>query len=302
MGSAIDLNTSGNIVDRSDNTTRYYKDIRGYNYPEKEEEESLFDLYKNGTPEERVYARDKIILGHQRLIISCAKKYATTENLMDYVNEANIALLHAVDKYDPSVGVKFISFAIWYIKRALNTYSAVMVPIVRKSNVTKTCCVIKRITSDFCQKNERLPTEDELLDEMNEKYGKHGNISDKNDLLDVRTCSIMSEDDIDSDPTAFRQVMEYNRVTQTENGSVSISETSYVKVLAETMLSALSPRDQLIMRLSFGISDDNGMHREHTASEIAGIVGCSTERVRQIIKMITRKLRKKYDEGFFSVI
>ena len=90
---ALVINTSidSGLVDRSENTKRFYKDVKSYPTLTAEQERYWFNIFKNGsTRKEREYAREYIINCNQRYIISVAKNWATTDNLMDYVNEANI--------------------------------------------------------------------------------------------------------------------------------------------------------------------------------------------------------------------
>ena len=98
MGFVINLKADTGLVDRSENTTRFYKDIKRFQPFTREEEVKWFTILKEGTPSERKHAREYIINCNQRLVIAAAKNYANTNNLTDYINEANFGLIKAVDK------------------------------------------------------------------------------------------------------------------------------------------------------------------------------------------------------------
>ena len=102
MGLVINLKADTGLVDRSENTTRFLKDVKDFPTLTREEEIEWFTKYKHGTKEEKEIARDYIMLCNQRMIIAAAKKWAKTDTLMDYVNEANFGLNEAIEKFDPS--------------------------------------------------------------------------------------------------------------------------------------------------------------------------------------------------------
>ena len=94
--------------------------LRKYDSISQDEEKELFFRYREYGD---MNARDKIFLHNQRFIYSNAKIYARdSEEVMDYVDEGNIGLNEAIDKFDPSLDNKFITFAVWYIRRNMNYY------------------------------------------------------------------------------------------------------------------------------------------------------------------------------------
>ena len=123
--------TDTGLVCRSENTKRFYNDIRKFDVPTKEEETKMFETlqgYKDSLALARhdndkelcIYLESKveetrslIINSNQRLCVAAAKNWATTDTLLDYVNEANIGLSEAIDKFDYKKGFKFASYAMW---------------------------------------------------------------------------------------------------------------------------------------------------------------------------------------------
>lgn len=153
----------------------YKNNLKGYKALSKEDEFELFKQYKSGS----LAARDKIIKANLKFAFSVAKKYSGRGVAMeDLVSEANLGLLHAIDKYDPSLGYKFFSYAVWWIKRY------VMESVNKKSNMMKDENVLDEdVNTKKCgpladPEDERVTlveacmedvTEDEELEEMENK-------------------------------------------------------------------------------------------------------------------------------------
>lgn len=294
MRKIINLGADTGLVDRSENTTRFYRDIRHYKTLTRDEEVKWFTIMRNPslTQAERDYARDFIIKSNQRLVIAAAKNYSTTDTLMDFTNEANFGLMEAVNDFNPNLGNKFASFALWYIKRAINAYRNGDSQVVKRPNITKTFHVMSKAKNDFLQKNERMPTSDELFNIINDKYKK--NIRDKNDLNDIHYSSIDKSSD-DDDESDIGTITEYNVCSASCNGYEYTEKKEYDEKLVNSMLKSLGDREQTIVRMLFGLYDDgHGFKREYELSEIAKKVGLTTERVRQLKDSSLKKLKKAY--------
>jgi len=294
MSLVINLKAETGLVDRSENTTRFYEDIKNFPTLTKEDEDKWFGVLKNGNPEEKNFAREYIWLCNQRLVIAAAKKWATTDTLTDYINEANIGLAEAIDKFELDKGTKFCTYAMWFIKRAINNYNNDVAPIVRRTNLSKTFHVVSKVTNDFIQKYERFPTADELKESINKKYKKK-DIKDKNDLLDIH---ITRMDDVggDADDTNanFSDLMDYNRISSSVNEYETTSTNDYNKKMVDSLLSILTPREQKLIKMRFGLIEINGIKREFELIEVAEELGITPERVRQLETSILLKLRKEY--------
>jgi RNA polymerase primary sigma factor len=298
----INLKSDTNIVDRSENTVRFYDDIKKYPILTKEEEEKWFRILSDGTDEEKEKAREYIWLCNQRLAISAAKKWANTDNLTDYINEANIGLAEAIDKFDITKGTKFCTYAMWFIKRAINNYNNDISPIVRKTNLSKTFHVVSRVTNEFIQNNERNPTSDELKEQINKKY-KAKDIKDKNDLLDIHIARMDDVGgDADDSNANFTDLMDYNRISSSVNEYEVVSSNEYNKNLIDNLLKILAPREQKLIKMRFGLIEINGIKREFELSEVAEELSLTTERVRQLETEVLKKLRKAYGNMISDLI
>ena len=293
MGLVINLKADTGLVDRSENTTRFLKDVKDFPTLTREEEIEWFTKYKHGTKEEKEIARDYIMLCNQRMIIAAAKKWAKTDTLMDYVNEANFGLLEAMDRFDTTHNVKFASYAMWFIKRAINKYICGDLQVVKRPNYSKTFHVLSKATNDFLQKNERTPSPDELFDIVTVKYGK--DIKDKNDILDLKVSYVdESANDEDESPN-YGDVAAYNRASASYNEYEEKEEEEFNKKVVSSLLSKLSPRKQQIIKMRFGMYEgDNGLRREYEREEIGQIIGLTSERVRQLELEAMDEMKAEY--------
>ena len=310
MGYVINLKAETGLVDRTLNTTRFYKDIKDYKPFTKEEEIKWFTKLKearermekaksandNGgyTKAKNEYekTREYIVWRNQRLVIAAAKNFSTTDTLTDYINEINFDLIEAVDKYDVSKGVKFASYAMWYIIRAINTFKYGDAEMVKKSNSYKTFHVVSKARNKFMQEYEREPTTDELLEILNEEYNKK--IKDKNDLLDVNYSSIDLDTSSDDDNYNRGEVANYNRRSASYNEYEKTSSNEFNTALISSLLDILPPRERQIIEMRFGLYDDNGLHREYELNEIAEALNLTSERVRQLELESIKMLRSEY--------
>lgn len=283
---------SENTVGRTENTTRFYRDIRKYPTLTKEEEYEWFHRMRDSSlsQKERDNAREYIIKCNQRLVVAAAKIFATTDTLMDFTNEANVGLLTAVEKFDPDLGNKFVTFAMWYIKRAINNYRNGDNQLIKKPNISKTYHVLSKATNRFAQENERMPTCEELKNLINTKYNK--SISNKDDVMEIRYGSIDETPDDDNE-FSIGLINDFNSVSACTNNILGKEEEEYEKTLIEGLMSHLRPREEKILRMFFGVYNDKktGYHKAYDMMEISKEMGITTERVRQIKEFALHKLR-----------
>ena len=238
--------------------------------------------------------KNLIASSNQRLCVSAAKNWASTDTLMDYVNEANIGLMEAIDKFDPTRGVKFASYAMWFIKRAIEIYHNGTLPIVRRTNNAKTWSIVSGVISDFTQKNERPPSQDELLELVNSKLKK--GIKDKFDLTEMYV-TMVDEYSYDNDEKTYNSdAADYNRASASLNSYEAKSDDDFNKTLVKSLLECLTPREQKLIQMRFGLLEVNGIKREFELQEVAEELGITSERVRQLEASILKKLLKEYEE------
>lgn len=276
------------FIERSEALVRYYDDIRKFPLLTPEEEAECFNRLKNGSLIEQSKAKKQIINSNQRFVVSVAKKYGKNSNILDLINEGNIGLLEAVEKFDVDKGVKFSTFAVWYIRRAINLYSIKNNSVVTKSNLSKTYHIIAQARNKFYQQELRQPTVDELKEILENDY----NVKIKNtlDIVDSKIISIDDESNTDDENPNYGDVMLYKNNTSSPNSYENNSNNDFNKIIVTNLLSKLTEREQQITKLLFGI----GCDREYELQEIGEKVNLTTERVRQLKFAILVKLKKEY--------
>ncbi|HNX11937.1 MAG TPA: RNA polymerase sigma factor RpoD/SigA [Paludibacteraceae bacterium] len=241
-----------------------------------EEEVELAQRIKNG---DRV-ALEKLTRANLRFVVSVAKQYQNQGlSLPDLINEGNLGLIKAAEKFDETRGFKFISYAVWWIRQSILQALAEQSRIVRLPlNQVGSLNKINKAFSKFEQQNERKPSAEELAEELDipvdkiadtmKVSGRHVSVDapfvegEDNSLLDV-----MINDD---SPNADR---------------VLINESLSKEI--ERALSTLSEREHEIVKKFFGIGIP-----EMTLEEIGDEFGLTRERVRQIKEKAIRRLRQ----------
>lgn len=283
----VDVSSVSDFFERTECLKSYYEDIRKYPLLTKEEEYNLFEKYYNGSNFEKEKAREKIINHNLRFVVSVAKKYANNENILDVIEEGTMGLIEALESFDYTKGYKFISYAVHYIRRAINQYRVEYDDLVKKTNYNKTFHLMTKTKNDFVQQNHRQPTLEELKDLLNEKYD--ASIKNECDVMDIQTVSIDVNFDSDDDMHGD-EYSEYNKFTANNNDCEMFIENQYVKELVLSMVSELPSREQTIIKMSFGI-DNN---KEYDIQEIGELLGISGERVRQLKLEAIDKMKEYY--------
>ncbi len=254
---------------------KYLQEIGKYDLISVDEEVELARRIKKGDKE----AIDKLIRANLRFVVSVAKQYQNQGlSLPDLINEGNLGLIKAAEKFDETRGFKFISYAVWWIRQAImqaiNEQSRIVrLPLNQVSSLTK----YKKAIAEFEQEHHRKPTEEELaeiLETTEEKIKKTVSASGRqvsvdapfsededNTLLDV----LVNEDTPKADDTLMRESL---------------------KIEIERALATLTEREREIIKLSFGIGTE-----AISLEEIGEKYDLTRERVRQIREKALKKLR-----------
>ncbi len=224
-------------------------------------------------------ALEKLTRANLRFVVSVAKQYQNQGlSLPDLINEGNLGLIKAAEKFDETRGFKFISYAVWWIRQSILQALAEQSRIVRLPlNQVGSLNKINKAFSRFEQENERRPSPEELADSLDlpaEKVadtlrvsGRHISVDapfvegEDNSLLDVLVN--------DDSPVADRTLINESLSTEVERA-----------------LSTLTERERDIIKLFFGINT-----QEMTLEEIGEKFGLTRERVRQIKEKAIRRLR-----------
>lgn len=282
-------NGISDFYEQTDTLVRYYNDIRGYKVLTPQEEKDAFILLKDGNEKEKKEARDMIIQSNQRFVVAMAKKYSTNDKsyLLDLIDVGNEGLIEAIDLFNVEKGVKFTSFAVWYVRRAINNFKISYGEIVKKTNISKTKHLMSQIKRKFIQKEHRSPTPEEIKDILSKEYGVVlNNTSDVFDLKSVSITSSFGDKDDDEDV----ELMDYTRASMQHNAYNREIDIDWAKNIVTRLLSKIPKREAVILQMSFGI----GYDREYELEEIAQTLGLSNERIRQLRIMALDRLQKRY--------
>jgi RNA polymerase primary sigma factor len=226
-------------------------------------------------------AMQELVKRNLRFVISVAKKYQNRGlALTDLIGEGNVGLLTAARKFDPDQGVKFISYAVWWIRQAILASLArqgrtVRVPLNRTADLSR----IVRTAEMLRQELRREPTPEEIA------HATGLSLDVVQSLAALNTSDVRL--DAPLDPEGDRSLIE--RFIADEQGDPETQAMDkFLSEEIETALRTLPPRDAKVLRLYFGL--DGG--REHTLEEIGGMLGVTRERVRQLRDRALKRLRE----------
>jgi len=240
-----------------------------------DEEVELAQRIKQGDRE----ALEKLTRANLRFVVSVAKQYQNQGlSLPDLINEGNLGLMRAAEKFDETRGFKFISYAVWWIRQSILQALAEQSRIVRLPlNQVGSLNKINKAFSKFEQENERKPTTEELAKALDLPEYKI------NDTLRVSGHHISVDAPfVQGEENSLLDVLEN---TDLPNTDAQLIKESLAKEI-ERALATLTERERDIVKLFFGISC-----QEMTLEEIGDQFSLTRERVRQIKEKAIRRLR-----------
>lgn len=276
----------------SDNILKdYLMSIGNYDPLTPAEEIELSQRYK-ATGDK--YAREKLINHNLKLVVYVAKNYKCNNlTLLDLIEEGNIGLMKAVDKFDPEMGNRFSTCAVQWIRqsilKAINDKSkTIRLPAHIYALVTK----YKTAEQELMALGNMTPTEEEIAAKMEVPLDKIKSL--KGRMLDAVSLDTPLGDDSD-DTLSDLQSDPY------DESPVEYHEKNELSSHIQELIGTYKPRTQKIMRLRFGISDPQDptnelYNEEHTLEEIGEIIGITRERVRQICNETLADMRSKMNK------
>ncbi|MFC1660610.1 RNA polymerase sigma factor RpoD/SigA [Gemmatimonadota bacterium] len=256
---------------------QYLRDVSRHELITPEREKELGARAQTGDED----AIQELARANLRFVISVAKKYQNRGvSLTDLIQEGNVGLVTAARKFDPDQGVKFISYAVWWIRQAIlaslaNQGRAVRVPLNRASDLAR----IFREKERLKQELRREPTAEEL--------------SEATDLTPelVESLQTLNAAEIRLDApigdSEDSQLVERFITEEAAEPEVEVEGRLLSESISDA-LETLEPRDAKVLRLYFGLEGE----REHTLEEIGNMLGVTRERIRQLRDRALRRLRE----------
>ena len=263
---------------------KYLQEISKETMISAEEEVELAQRIKKGDQK----ALERLTRANLRFVVSVAKQYKNQGlSLPDLINEGNLGLLKAAERFDETRGFKFISYAVWWIRQsilqAISEQSRIVrLPLNQVGSVNK----INREINRFEQINERRPSVDEIAEKIDlpqEKIDEAMNINGHHISVDAPF--------VEGEDNSLLDVMTNNNAPLADNELVEESLRSEI----QNALNALNERERNVVEASYGINQP-----ELTLEEIGSKFGLTRERVRQIKEKAIRKLRNSKANKFLK--
>ena len=270
----VDLNFDGIVID--DPVKMYLKEIGKVPLLSSNEENDLAMRILSGDPE----AKRRLTEANLRLVVSIAKKYVGRGMpFLDLIQEGNMGLIKAVDKFDPAKGYKFSTYATWWIKQAITRAISDKSRIIRLPvHMAETINRLIRESRRMLQELGRDPTTEELAKELNMSHEK------------VREIMKIAQEPVSLEsPIGGEEESHLEDFIPDEDAPAPAEAASYMLLRDQLndVIDSLSPREARVLKLRFGLEDG----RARTLEEVGQEFDVTRERIRQIEAKALRKLR-----------
>lgn len=255
----------------------YFKDLKKHPPLTREEEMVLLKQVQEGN--ERAKAR--LILANLRFVVAVAKRYRHINEVPfeDLIAVGNLGLMRAAQRFDSDKNVRFISYAVWWIRQAMiQVVSSHGNPIRLPLNRVHTSLRIKKVEETLIKKLNRRPTLNELADAVMMKPKDLSKF-----LRDIPNVVSMDSTPVDSEEDLFLRDV----ITDFDADPLAEAEKKALDGELEKVLSSLSDRERIVLMHRFGLRDT----KSYTLEEIGKLLGVTRERVRQIESQALAKLR-----------
>lgn len=257
------------IIINTEEIQQYIKDIRKIPVITHDRQEEIFELLKskNLSKKDRKELYDELVVGNLRFVISIAKSYQNQGmDFMDIISEGNIGLIKAAERFDPTSGVKFISYAVWWVRQSI---------MASLNDNSRTI----RLPSNIIQEAQKQRKE-ESLDNHNLIINQEDDQSNSN----LPYCVGLNSE-INEDGDQLIDIIPNQNADNPENSLNSIEE---IKKKVSLMLSVLDDREKTIIERYYGLT---GI--ESNLEDLGEEFGCTKERIRQLRDKAIKKLRNE---------
>jgi len=295
LDAGIDVLEGGNLLDFEDSKEKvekyvkdkksrdsiqmYLKEIGQYSLIKAHEEKELAKRIEKGDDE----AKNLLARANLRLVVSIAKKYSGRSQdltLLDLIQEGNLGLFKAVEKFDWSKGFKFSTYATWWIRQSITRALAdqsrtIRIPVHMVETISKYKQVYRRLFQDL----GREPLAEEVATEMGVEVEKIHII----EKISQSTASLEKPINEDEDKSTLGEFIADDKIARPDQDSAQRILSDQIK----EVLNELSPKEKKILEMRYGL--ENGI--QHTLEEVGHEFGVTRERIRQIEAKVHEKLR-----------
>lgn len=257
------------IIINTDEIQHYIKDIRKIPVITHERQEQIFEKLKSSktSKEEKTKLKEELVVGNLRFVISIAKGYQSQGlDLMDLISEGNIGLIKAAERFDPNSGLRFISYAVWWIKQSI---------LSSLNEDSRTIRIPSNIIQEIQKDNKQI-----------ESDKKDSNIVSETKLSYTVPYCIGLDNEINEDGDTLIDIIPNRNADDPENALNTSAEE--IKKKVHYMLSVLDEREKTIIERYYGLT---GV--ECNLDELGEEFGCTKERVRQLRDKAIKKLRNE---------
>lgn len=263
-------------VSINDPVRMYLKEIGKISLLSLDEELKLSERVANGD----LVAKNILAESNLRLVVSIAKRYVGRNlSFLDLIQEGNMGLMKAVDKFDASKGYKFSTYATWWIRQAITRAIADQAKTIRVPvHMVETINKLKRTQRQLTLELNREPTEEELAEKMEIPVDKIREII----KIDVDPISLEKPTREDEDSCVADFIKDESNMSPEEYAVYKLLKDEIAEVLL-----TLTEREEQVLRLRFGLEDGT----PRTLEEVGNMFGVTRERIRQIEAKALRKLR-----------
>ena len=267
-------------VSSDDPVRLYLKEIGKYPLLTSEEEIALAKQIAEGTPEEQAAAKKKLSEANLRLVVSIAKRYVGRGmQFLDLIQEGNLGLIKAAEKFDYTKGYKFSTYATWWVRQAITRAIADQARTIRiPVHMVETINKLIRVNRQLAQELGRDPTPAEIAKEMGISESK------------VREIIKIAQEPVSLEtPIGEEEDSHLGDFIEDENAPApaEVASNAMMREQLQEVLHTLTPREEKVIRLRFGLEDGQA----HTLEEVGKEFNVTRERIRQIEAKALRKIR-----------
>ncbi len=281
------LKISKQITDRSSGTLdKYLSDISKESLLTADEEVELARRIKEGDQA----ALDRLVRANLRFVVSVAKQYQNQGlGLQDLINEGNLGLVKAAQRFDETRGFKFVSYAVWWIRQSILQAVAEQARIVRLPlNQVGALSKVKKAAALLEQKFQRRPSVKEIAEAVDLPEDR------VEQLLGFSSRVVSTDAPLDDDDDAnFLDVYVTNDGNQTDR----LVEQESTSIAIRRSLDNLNKKERTVLCMYFGV----GTTRDYTLEEISMKLGISRERTRQIRDKALKRLKGEADSPLYKI-